>query len=505
MDEAVFERLFWSGLLLVFLFRVLALLTLPLDLSGDEAYYWEWGQHLDWGYYSKPPGIGWLMALAGWIGRDTVFGIRIFAVLLGTGSILWVYWLAKRMYDARVGLIAALAFTATPLNAGLNVLLTIDAPLMFFWTGSLYLFWRFVETQMKSLPIAVALTLMLAGGMLSKQMMLGFPFLAVAFLGLSQAHRSLLKKPSLWIVFLASLISLAPPLWWNSRHDWITIQHTAHHFETGEHTLGRTLARFFEFVGSQLGLITPVIFLLMLALIVVSIRYWKRLGDKERFLFLFSGPALLIMVLMTLRQRINGNWPAVFYASATIFVAAWGCGKISLPGFVARLRNWFAPGLRFAIGLAAAAYLLIYAIGLEWIDVGDLDVSGELRGWKRIASDIQSIRQEVADPENTILITVSHRYLNSTLAFYLPDHPLVYPYRFEPGGIKDQHDFWETPAARLGDNAIIIHQSNRYDFPNDLRGRFAEIEELSTLEYPDLIDKYEHLKIYLGKDLKHWP
>ena len=31
------------------------------DLFVDEAQYWVWGQNLDWGYYSKPPMVGWLL------------------------------------------------------------------------------------------------------------------------------------------------------------------------------------------------------------------------------------------------------------------------------------------------------------------------------------------------------------------------------------------------------------------------------------------------------------
>lgn len=54
----------WHLLAVIFLLR---LLYLPLfcsvtDLAGDESYYWEWGRRPDWGYYSKPPMIGWLMA-----------------------------------------------------------------------------------------------------------------------------------------------------------------------------------------------------------------------------------------------------------------------------------------------------------------------------------------------------------------------------------------------------------------------------------------------------------
>ena len=30
---------------------------LGITLYIDEAQYWTWAQHLDWGYFSKPPGI----------------------------------------------------------------------------------------------------------------------------------------------------------------------------------------------------------------------------------------------------------------------------------------------------------------------------------------------------------------------------------------------------------------------------------------------------------------
>ena len=32
------------------------------DIYFDEAYYWQWAQHLDWGYYDHPPLVAWLIA-----------------------------------------------------------------------------------------------------------------------------------------------------------------------------------------------------------------------------------------------------------------------------------------------------------------------------------------------------------------------------------------------------------------------------------------------------------
>src|SRR5438132_10976330 len=36
----------------------------PLDLSPDEAHYWDWSRHLDWSYYSKGPLVAWLIRLS---------------------------------------------------------------------------------------------------------------------------------------------------------------------------------------------------------------------------------------------------------------------------------------------------------------------------------------------------------------------------------------------------------------------------------------------------------
>ncbi len=45
-------------------------LVSPLDLYADEAQYWRWGDTLDWGYYSKPPMIAWVIH-----GVTSIFGL----------------------------------------------------------------------------------------------------------------------------------------------------------------------------------------------------------------------------------------------------------------------------------------------------------------------------------------------------------------------------------------------------------------------------------------------
>ena len=58
--------------------RLIALAFNRTDLFVDETQYWLWGQHLDFGYYSKPPLIGWLIrAVTEIAGSNAPFWVRM--------------------------------------------------------------------------------------------------------------------------------------------------------------------------------------------------------------------------------------------------------------------------------------------------------------------------------------------------------------------------------------------------------------------------------------------
>ena len=88
------------------LFIALLVLTLArwvlagvLELSPDEAYYHLWTKNMDWSFYSKGPGV----ASAIWLGThlfgDNAFGIRFWSPLLGLGTSLLLYRLARGLFD----------------------------------------------------------------------------------------------------------------------------------------------------------------------------------------------------------------------------------------------------------------------------------------------------------------------------------------------------------------------------------------------------------------------
>src|SRR4029079_2305416 len=48
----------------------------PIDLSGDEAQYWDWSRHLDLSYYSKGPLIAYIIRASCAIFGDTMPAVR---------------------------------------------------------------------------------------------------------------------------------------------------------------------------------------------------------------------------------------------------------------------------------------------------------------------------------------------------------------------------------------------------------------------------------------------
>lgn len=503
--EASVRRLFWAFAISLAAFRLLVLLVVPLDLSGDEAYYWEWGRNLDWGYFSKPPGIAWLMALVTKLGGNSTFGVRFFSVLLGTGSLICLFKLAWRIYGPAVAMITAIAFVANPANAALNLILTIDAPLVFFWSLALLAFWEFIQPNASGFKWGSLLFLALVGGMLSKQMMLVFHPVAILFLALSKNYRYQLGRPALWLCLLGSMIAWLPPLWWNFQNDWLTLRHTMHHFESGSISVGRHIGRFFEFIGSQLGIITPILFVLLMAVVVGVLWRWQRLADRERFLWLFGGPALLVMLCMGLRQRLNPNWPAVFYGSTIILLVGWAANKWSLDAKLDRWRKAFRPGLKIGIIFAVAVYIALAALSFGLVHIPGTDPTARIRGWSQLAGEVDAIRSELPNGNSMLMITQGHRFMTSALAFYLAGQPRVYIYNPRPEEIRSQYDLWESPAAHIGKDALLVVRGAPEDIAPELTNCFERLEIQNVFRHPDQGKDLKIVTVAVGRNLKSWP
>jgi hypothetical protein len=507
----------------VFVFRAFFIFffTANADLLGDEAYYWDWGRRLDWGYFSKPPMIGWLMGLISAVSPNDEVGIRFAALILGTGTTLWLFLLARRIYDARTAFLAVGLILLTPGNAALNLFLTIDALLLFTWSLGLLLFWLAAEKPgcwMRWLALGLTIGI----GTLSKQMMLVLPLLLIVFAVTSAPDRHLLKNPRLWLSLLLGLAFLTPVLWWNQQHQWITLEHTKHHFDAESAlSLGKRAGRFLEFPAVQALVYSPVTFAALITVLFLSVRRLRQLRRQERLLLLCSTPPLFVFILLSLRQHINPNWPAVYYLPLFILVAAWWQGHLPFTAH-SRWRSW---SVRAGLGISAAAYVVIAAIvgpnpafwesAITTVEkmspkAGQrlektVSKLGDIKGWSSAGPQAGAYLAQVPRPEDTFVLTVGYRYDAAQLAFHMPQRPRVY--RWEASGnVMSQYEVWPGPEERLGDDALIFALGNEEARPlaGVVAKHFERVEALGKVRVKLARDHQRIFDVYLGHNLRTW-
>jgi hypothetical protein len=501
-ENNLWNHRFFLLLTILFCWRLAFLALAPLDLVSDEAYYWDWSRRLDWGYFSKPPLIAWLNALSTTLFGNSVFAVRLPAVCFSVVSAWAIFALARHLFSARIAFWAVLAAIASPGSCALGFLMTIDAPLVCCWSLAAYWSWRAMEEPGR-LRWWLLTTLAIGFGALSKQMMLVFLVLWLLFLATSPQDRATFRNPRLYLTIFLTLCFLLPPLWWNMQNGWITFVHTGHHFS------GNPGKPFFfvktagDFLGGQLLLLSPVTWILFVTAACCLVIGFRRQPRAVRWLLLLSIVPLLVVAMMSLRQRINANWPAAFYPAGLALVAAWALGEVSCGKTVDRLRRFFVPG----VGVGALFFVLTYGLifGIQWTPMGGSrqDPLARLTGWRHFGEEIGYVVNGLPNGKKTFLLTV-YREFTSELAFYAPGNPVVYLWPSPDGLIDNQYDLWPGPLQKMGWDALVVIKAG-VEPPPAMKECFASFEFLGEKEIVLGPGGQRQYRLYLGRHLQKWP
>lgn len=509
------------GLILLGLVTNLAFLywNCPVDLSEDESHYWEWSRHIDYGYYSKPPGIAWVIYAATWVGRtlgvpDTGAAmmpiVRTPAVLFGVLSGLLSWALARRMFrDDRAGLAVLLLSAAVPMFTVGSLLITIDAPMYLCWAATVYCLWRFVEpsgqwpvvsgqnaergsptpltTDHRPLPPLVWLYLAaLAGaaGMLFKPVLIAIPACVLVAMALDPLIRRRFKTMHSLAALAIMLLSLLPVVLWNYQHDWVTFRHIG----TQGGFLGSDkvshwydpFARLGTYIGEQAGGLGGFMFVLLVLAVIHTWKHRKSLSQDSAsciphsafpFLLAFALPLWGFYLVMNLWANTEANWPAASYFAAMVLLASHVVSQWTMPGNAAG-RRWIVFIILWGVLLGQIAqntwrlYPLV-AAKLAPLKGDDAyakspwhpkhwDLSARLQGWQDRAAVVQQLRTQMRAQTGRDPLLVTSRYdTSSSLAFYLPGQPFVYSIMSYTGSRQSQYDIWPGLDERRADGTPV--------------------------------------------------
>ncbi len=291
------------------LYRLVMLHFDQTDLFVDEAQYWHWSQNLDFGYYSKPPMIAWVIHLGTLIGGSSdIFWIRVASPLLHMATALILIPATARLTGSREAAHWVGASYATlPAVALSSVFMSTDTVLFPFLALTLLAYSHLIER--KSFGFAVLMGFAVGCGTLSKYAMLYF--VGTATLSAIFVPRARLAVRDAVIAAVTALIVIAPNIWWNATHGAATLKHTSENanWDGLKLNIGKAL----EFFASQFAVVGPVLFAAMILVFVRLVQ--RRASVTERHLFLLSWPIVLAIVFQALMSRAYANWAATAYAA----------------------------------------------------------------------------------------------------------------------------------------------------------------------------------------------
>src|SRR4029077_1947952 len=91
-----------------YLFALRLIFLGQAELLPEEAYYWNYSQHLDIGYLDHPPMVAWLIWLGTTLFGQNEFGVRVGAFGCWMVTSYFVYRLTCSLYEKSSALLAVL-------------------------------------------------------------------------------------------------------------------------------------------------------------------------------------------------------------------------------------------------------------------------------------------------------------------------------------------------------------------------------------------------------------
>jgi dolichol-phosphate mannosyltransferase len=386
-----------------------------VEMMPEEAYYWSYSRHLDFGYLDHPPMVAWLIRLGTDLFGQTEFGVRAGALCCGAVTSVFVYKLARNLFG-EAGALAALLMTQTlPYFFLSGFLMTPDAPLAAAWAASLYFLERaLIGNQSRAWWLA---GVSLGIGMISKYSIAVLAPVMMAFMVWDPSSRHWLRRKEPYLAALLALALFSPVLVWNAQHDWASFA-----FQTSRRIAEAPQFALHKLIGSIIVLITPTGLLAVAGVLWTWPNSREGLAEAARRRRLFTLAILVplsVFAAFSLRHEVKLDWTGPLWTAA---LPAMAFAMIAVDAKISRLSAW----IRTAWMPTMITMLLIYGAGLYYLVLGlpGLGYGKHIEvvpiGWRNLSAHIIETANAYARAGGAPLLIVGmDRYaIASELAFY---------------------------------------------------------------------------------------
>lgn len=479
----------YSIIFLVFLFNIYYIKTTHLLLSPDEAYYWDWARHPSLSYLDMGPMISWINILMIHIFGSKAFALRMGANIISTITAIIFFEIGNRFFSSTTGLLSTILYVLNPLVLANAFIETYYVPQILFMTILLFLLFDLNDTQKPWLWYLIGL--ILGFGILSHHMFFFFSLEVVFFVIISNKNRHWLLKKEPYLGAIITIITASPVFIWN-------LTHGLGMFKRAISLLPASYNPWFVFSNfffGDMGVVTPIVFILLLYTMFYSIRRGLFQHD-ERFNIILSTslPTFAFITFLAFKGRAEVNWPAAGFISPFI-------------GGIYLLDEMYSHGYKkffyvlYTLMIITTLSISYFEHYPKWL-FKKLNIPPQnqftirLEGWNKLANYVET----VSKPGE--IIGATDYGVTAELAFYLKGQPQVY-YLSTNALSKNAYSFFQNRSILLGKNIIIVDRG-KGPLNGVTSSLFAKVKKIGEFELTDRSTNisFRSFTIYKGYDYK---
>jgi dolichol-phosphate mannosyltransferase len=425
------------------------------ELLPEEAYYWNYSQHLDIGYLDHPPMVAWLIWLGTSLFGQNEFGVRVGAFGCWMVTSFFVYRMTCDLFDKSSAFVAVLLAQVLPFFFSVGFLMTPDAPLVACWSGVLYFAARVLIRERRDAWWGVGICFGL--GLISKYSIGVLGPAMLLFLLLDRRSRRWLMRWEPYAAALVAALIFSPVIVWNFQHGWASFG-----FQSARRLSAHAHFSLHELIASAVALLTPT------GLVAALLMLFPNKADapasdttaKQRALFIqvFTLVPLAVFVAFSLRHRVQLNWTGPLWVAVLAPVARsiW-----SLPG-----TRWLPRLLRAAWMPTILVAVVFYAAGFHYLVLGlpGIGYSKQVQlvpvGWRNLGDQVGELEGalERETHQEPLIVGMQRNFISSELAFYDPDRDgareTAGPHLF--GGTSLMYEWWFPNKLQEGRTLLLV-------------------------------------------------
>lgn len=429
---------FFYPSIIIFLTIIIRLSVIGnMDLIAEEAYYWNYANHLDFSYFDHPPMVAYLIKISTILFGTNEIAVRLPGIACWGIASFFIYKLSNE-YKTGSGIYALLMLATLPFFFIQSVIMTPDLPLLAAWSASLYYFYQALVKDKQNAWFKLGICFGL--GMLSKYTIILLVPATFIYLLLSRTTLKVLRSPYPYIASLIAIIIFSPVIYWNAKHAWASFlfQSTRRFNEGFEFSLHEILGLFVLFL-TPLGIYS----------FFNIFKSRNKNIDNRLFIQVYSLFPLIFFCINSIFHETKFNW----IGTGLIAVIPWLACEFSR-----YYKRW-----RDTTNILIIAYLCIFICIMSGKPETIYNqLFAKFSNWENFYSKVKDIAHAASENNNqeTVIIPIDKYNLASLLSFYQAknkdNHLKIYG-RNIFGQDALMYGFWYKGESLANKNILVLH------------------------------------------------